>query len=536
NSTVSGNHSDRDGGGIDNTGNATLTNVTVTDNDSDIGGGGILNDGSATLTNVTIHSNLAGFGDGGGILNNASGTLTIFNGTISGNYAVDFGGGIFSDGTASAANTIVLGNVAVQGIGDASTADVAFTSSIVGGTYGAPSPQDVFSAIDNSTYSGTGGLLGDNGGAVETVALKADVANPALDAADEAVAGTPATDARGQVRFDFPGVANSGASITDLSAFELEVQPNQAPVVTFVSVPTTVVDIAPDPGTIDTFHDGFYLSDFSFGQSQTLRTIAIYADAGFVGPDFAGSLSWAIYEDNAGTPGARLFDGEDATPLIEVVGSLELGTLTLPGVTLPAGTYWFAVREGAWADAFDGTAVGWAVGLTNPGAAPLHTTFGLPTGHITDIDGPFTTGFGGSHSFVITADSGASPLTATEQVALDLKAQILVDDPDSALSDVTATLAVDTGILNVTAGTSGVVVAGSGTAMVTLTGTIAEIMDLLETNATSTVSFLADSDDPPASVDLTVTVNDGGATGTGGPLETSNILTITITPVNDAPN
>ena len=50
-----------------------------------------------------------------------------------------------------------------------------------------------------------------------------------------------------------------------------------------------------------------------------------------------------------------------------------------------------------------------------------------------------------------------------------------VADVDAGSATVTATLSVEHGILNVTAGTSGAIVGGSGTGSVTITGTIAQI-------------------------------------------------------------
>jgi Ca2+-binding RTX toxin-like protein len=63
------------------------------------------------------------------------------------------------------------------------------------------------------------GVLADNGGPVETIALRRDLTNPALDRSTNTA---PATDARGEARVDRPGIANSNGSAADLGAFELE--------------------------------------------------------------------------------------------------------------------------------------------------------------------------------------------------------------------------------------------------------------------------------------------------------------------------
>ncbi len=122
--------------------------------------------------------------------------------------------------------------------------------------------------------------------------------------------------------------------------------------------------------------------------------------------------------------------------------------------------------------------------------------------------------------------------TAVEQVALSLKnTGFTVTDPDAG-DVLTVTLSTTYGLLTVTAGTSGASVSGSGTASVTLTGTASQIAALLNSNATSTVSFLADTDTPPASATLTLAANDGA----GGTASTSLILPIEDLPASTTPS
>ena len=122
--------------------------------------------------------------------------------------------------------------------------------------------------------------------------------------------------------------------------------------------------------------------------------------------------------------------------------------------------------------------------------------------------------------------------TAVEQVALSLKnTGFTVTDPDAG-DVLTVTLSTTYGLLSVTAGTSGASVSGSGTASVTLTGTASQIAALLNSNATSTVSFLADTDTPPASATLTLAANDGA----GGTASTSLILPIEDVPASTTPS
>ena len=69
----------------------------------------------------------------------------------------------------------------------------------------------------------------------------------------------------------------------------------------------------------------------------------------------------------------------------------------------------------------------------------------------------------------------------------------------------------------------------------TITGTVAQVNALLNTNATSTVSYVDNTDTPSATSTLTLSVNDNGNTGTGGSLVSTATSTINITAVNDAP-
>lgn len=72
------------GGGIDNLGTLTMTNVTLSGNAAG-SGAGLANGGTAVLTNVTLSENAAN--NNGGGLNNVAGTLIIGNSIIFGNTA-----------------------------------------------------------------------------------------------------------------------------------------------------------------------------------------------------------------------------------------------------------------------------------------------------------------------------------------------------------------------------------------------------------------------------------------------------------------
>ena len=130
-----------------------------------------------------------------------------------------------------------------------------------------------------------------------------------------------------------------------------------------------------------------------------------------------------------------------------------------------------------------------------------------------------------------------NPYAATENVALDIKnSGMSVSDADALGASETVTLAVTEGTLALVAGTSGAVIdSGNGTGSVTFHGTIAQINALLNTDGTSAVSYIDNNDNPAASATLSLSINDGGHTGTGGPLADTATSTVNITAVNDAP-
>ncbi|MBV9550597.1 MAG: VCBS repeat-containing protein, partial [Alphaproteobacteria bacterium] len=159
----------------------------------------------------------------------------------------------------------------------------------------------------------------------------------------------------------------------------------------------------------------------------------------------------------------------------------------------------------------------------------------------TGTGGPLTGNDNATINITAVNDAPVATITpasysATEQTTLDLKNNgLAISDVDAGTGSVTATLSVTEGTLNVTAGTSGAGVSGSGTGTVTLTGTLAQINALLNTDGTSTISYIDNTNTPSASATLSFSVNDNGNTGTGGPLTGNDSATINITAVNDAP-
>ena len=124
---------------------------------------------------------------------------------------------------------------------------------------------------------------------------------------------------------------------------------------------------------------------------------------------------------------------------------------------------------------------------------------------------------------------------ATENITLNLKTNGLsVSDADANTGSMTVTLSVTEGTLNVAAGSSGAIVSGSPGGSVTITGTVAQINALLNTDGTSVVQYTETDDTPSATATLTLAIDDNGNTG-GGNQTAQDTATIDITAVNDLP-
>src|SRR5262249_44787838 len=96
-------------------------------------------------------------------------------------------------------------------------------------------------------------------------------------------------------------------------------------------------------------------------------------------------------------------------------------------------------------------------------------------------------------------------------------------------------LAVGEGVLNLSPGGTPVSVVPNSPRTIALIGTAAAINALLNTDATSTFSYIDNNPTPPASTTLTVLIDDNGHTGSGGAITVTTSTPINITAVNNAP-
>jgi hypothetical protein len=224
------------GGGIYNNGTLTLTNCTLFANSAKGGSGGsspvrggtggtssggaIFNQGNLTFVNCTLSTNTATGGSGG---------FSTFS--FGGNGGVAQGGGLYNANSLSILNTIIANGTITGGTGGQGNQTTGGN-----GSTGATLSPDVFGAINSQghnlirTTDGSGGWVGsdltgtvaaplnpllgslaDNGGTTRTVALQPTSA--AIDAGDDSVTNSLATDQRGRPR-------QSGTHV-DIGAYEV---------------------------------------------------------------------------------------------------------------------------------------------------------------------------------------------------------------------------------------------------------------------------------------------------------------------------
>jgi len=215
NCTLSSNQADSRGGGIYNGGFVTMNNCTIVNNSAGWHGGGIYNGGTLVIRNCTLSGNTCVGGNGGGIFINVNGTLTLNNCTFSGNKAEilggvgGVGGGIFNDdGSLTILNTIVAGNLAnfedpdvsgtVNSQGDNLIGKIGSSSGwVVHGGGGQVVKPDLIGTAAAPLDPLLGPLQYNSGPTLTIVPLPGSAA---IDAGDDSILSTLATDQRGRPR------------------------------------------------------------------------------------------------------------------------------------------------------------------------------------------------------------------------------------------------------------------------------------------------------------------------------------------------
>lgn len=189
---------------------------------------------------------------------------------------------------------------------------------------------------------------------------------------------------------------------------------------------------------------GVTANDFTLAAATHLGSLdAWIMDLGGIdngyGDAFSEVLSWAVYTNSAGAPGTVVASGSDSTPQIEDSGLtsadgdlLRVRIELRPSLTLGPGTYWLALHEGLWLQAFDGSGLAWAdstlplgVGQwydpneTSP--APWDTQLPYESAFVLFDDPIFASGFerGSTLAWLSMSDSTCRQGTDTDNDRLD---------------------------------------------------------------------------------------------------------------------
>ncbi|HZI61741.1 MAG TPA: Ig-like domain-containing protein, partial [Pyrinomonadaceae bacterium] len=564
------------GGGVFNNGVLTVVSSTISNNSTDGFGGGIINQGTGNLTlvNSTISGNHSALGSHG-LLNDSGTTMLLSNCTITNNSpSSGTGFGVVTNGgPAQVGNTIIAGNGGASG-SDLSGAFTSLGNNLIGKSDGT----NGFSNGVNGEIVGTIGspinaLLGalaNNGGPTQTHALLPG--SPAIEAGNNAIVSADTQDLDGDtnvaepIPFDqrgtgFPRILDSAdANLTqtiDIGAFELHpsiqdilnqstnentvanvgfnIGDDTGSLIASVTATSSNTTLVPNANLVITGSGGSRNLQVSPATNQTgitTITVTVTATNGRTAVDTFDLTVNAVTD--APVANNDSYSTDEDTPLVVNAASGVLSNDTDVDTPLASLT---------------------AILVSGPANALSFTL---------NADGSFnytpSTNFNGSDSFTYKAndgslDSNVATVTLTVNAINDPPLnlvpasqgtaqntpivfsaansnQISVTDPDAGTNSIQVTLSAANGTLTLS-GTTGLSFSfsdgngtgtGDGTADTTITfrGTLANI-----NTALNGMSF-APTVDFSGTASVTITSNDLGNTGAGGPLSDTDVVNIQV--------
>lgn len=336
------------------------------------------------------------------------------------------------------------------------------------------------------------------------------------DGTTAVTAGSFITAAQGAAGLRFTPTANSNTA----GSFDVQASSTASDAGLGGGVATATVNITP-VNDAPTITDGatITLAGITEAQTSAVSTVAsLLTAAGYADVE---NETGGIAVTAASGPGAWQYSTDGGANWTSITGVSGTASLLLGATAqvrfVPADTVGgsASLTFRGW-DGTSGTAGSTVNTSTNGNATAFSTGQASVAVTVSDInDAP-----------VLTAPASA---TAVEQVQGAISG-ISITDVDAGSGTITAALGVTTGTLGVSLAGGATISAGANnSAALTLSGTLAQVNAALATLTYTSTSDTATSDT------LSITVNDGGNTGTGGALEATGTVAITITPVNDAP-
>ena len=365
------------------------------------------------------------------------------------------------------------------------------------------------------TLAGTAGLVFLAGDGTADAAMTVTGTQAALNAALDGMSFLPTLNFTGAasvaITTDDLGASGVGGPLSDIDSVNITVNAVD-------DAPTLDLDLDDSSGAIN--------ADYvrTFTENAGSRLIADAVDATLFDTDSANLASLTVTITNLLDGPAESLSADTTGTLITATYNPASGVLTLNGADTVAH-YQQVLRT---------------VRYNNTSEAPT-TTARVITFVASDGGSPSNVGTAtvtvNAVNDAPTATMTAASYAATENMTLDLHGTgMSVADIDAlSTSIVTVQLDATSGLLSATAGTTGVVVSGSGSPVLTLTGTLAQVNALLAGGGGGTVTYLVGSDSPFPTDTLNLSINDNGATGAGGALWGWESRTMNLTAVNDAP-
>ncbi|MFT5445160.1 MAG: hypothetical protein ACI9DC_000320 [Gammaproteobacteria bacterium] len=581
NVTISGNQAETDGGGIWTDEALTATHVTLAlnaaDSNLDLSGDGAgiwaANGADVTLHNSIFSANTT-YGAADNVFSLGAAALTSLGGNVdddgtaglsqpsdtSGPAGVDLQlGALANNGGFTQTHTILIGSTAINhGVGTPLATDqrgTARDASVDAGAY--ENVSSLTAADDNDTTNEDIALNSDvsgndatTSGGTLSYAKASDPANGAVTVnANGTFIYTPALNVNGSDSFTY--------TVTDATSGEALTQ-------TVSITVNAVLDLTATADVDTTNEDAALNGNVSGNDSTTSGGTLSYAkttdpangavtvnangtytytpDSNFNGAD---SFTYTVTDADSGEALTRTVNitinaVADLSALDDVIATADnvavSGDVSINDSTTSGGTLAFAINN----DATDGSVSGDGNGAFTYNPNALFTGTDTFTYTVTDANAAE----GATRTVTVSVAPVNNAPTAlitpvgyavNENTILALQGTGLsVADSDAGDAAIVATLSVGEGALSVDAGGTGVTLAGTPSA-VTLTGTLAQINNLLAGASAATIGYQA-INAPTAVTTLTLAVNDLGNSGFGGALVGADIATLTIAAENDAPH